>query len=354
MRSLGYRCSEEPYLRFDRFVERRSVGDEPLDVVISAYVKDASSPALQMERLKVCRVFTRELQRFDPNVPDPPEYDPLVKRAMVRSRCRPHIYSAVEIATLLRTARTWPSPHSPLRPMTLHTMLVLAYCAGLRMGELARLQLGDVHLAQGTLEIRQTKFFKSRRLPLRPTVIAVLGTYLEARRRAGGSTDAASSLFGYAFVTAEQLLRRIILAAGLKPERGRGGARVHDLRHTFVVHRMLEWYRHGINPQSRLPYLATYLGHRDIHSTLVYLTITRDLLGLACERFRGLGADLLSRPSGVSHALNNTVAAAPAAGVLPSVVGRPARRFRPHRARLSRQLAAVPTLRRGQTGAGRR
>src|SRR3989475_10559579 len=70
----------------------------------------------------------------------------------------------------------------------------------------------------------------------------------------------------------------------------RTGPRFHDLRHTFVVHRMLAWYRAGINPQERLPYLATYLGHKDVYSTLVYLTITQDLLQEAHARFHAVGA----------------------------------------------------------------
>ena len=74
---------------------------------------------------------------------------------------------------------------------------------------------------------------------------------------------------------------------------GRGGPRIHDLRHAFVVHRMTAWYRQGINPQNRLPYLAAYLGHRDIHSTLVYLTITQELLQHANNRFRAVEADVL-------------------------------------------------------------
>jgi integrase len=352
MRTLGYRCSDGRFLRFDRFVHQHTT-DEPLGAVISAYVRDARSPSMQVERLKLGRVLTQALQRHDPTVPDPPVYDRLVKRAMLRARCTPHIYAPEEIVRLLRIARTLPSPHAPLRPVTVFTMLVLAYCAGLRMGEITRLEVRDVSLERGTLEIRDTKYFKSRRLPLRPTVVAALAAFLEARRRCGRSTGRGASLFGYAYLSAEALLRRIIHAAGLKPEHGRGGARVHDLRHTFVVHRMLEWYRRGINPQSRLPYLATYLGHRDIHSTLVYLTITQELLGLAGERFRVLGADLLSGNAGACHAFD-AVLATPAASVLPSVAGGPAWRFRSHRARLPRQLAAIPTVRRGKTAAGRR
>jgi integrase len=207
------------------------------------------------------------------------------------------------------------------------------------MGEMVRLQLRDLRLEEGSVEIRETKFFKSRRLPVKPSVVAALTSYLAQRARSGLTTDPDAPLFchekgGYAYVTAEHHLRRVVRAAGLKPEPGRRGPRIHDLRHTFVVHRMIAWYRQGINPQARLPYLSTYLGHRDIHSTLVYLTITQELLGLANERFRTLGASLLAAPQGESH-VRVSVASAPAAGVLPQLAGPTTRRFRPYRSRLS-------------------
>jgi integrase/recombinase XerD len=82
------------------------------------------------------------------------------------------------------------------------------------------------------------------------------------------------------------------------PTRGTVGPRIHDLRHTMVAHRMRDWYESGINPQSRLPYLATYLGHRDIRSTLVYLNITPELLQKASERFRKNGAAALRATEG--------------------------------------------------------
>ena len=88
-------------------------------------------------------------------------------------------------------------------------------------------------------------------------------------------------------------MRNVIRLAGFKPQPGRIGPRVHDLRHSFVVNRMLAWYHEGINPQSRLPYLATYLGHKDINSTLVYLTITQELLQEACNRFHTFAAEAL-------------------------------------------------------------
>ena len=73
---------------------------------------------------------------------------------------------------------------------------------------------------------------------------------------------------------------------------------MHDLRHSMIVNRILQWYRSGINPQDRLPFLATYLGHRDINSTLVYITVTQDLLQEASERFRVVDARCLDPVEG--------------------------------------------------------
>ena len=227
-----------------------------------------------------------------------PARDRMLVQEAVRKRCRPYIYTPEEVRRLLETARRYPSPKAPLRPLTLYTMLLLGYCAGLRIGEIVGLELKDVDLDDATIEIRDTKFFKSRRLPLSSSALTALREYLEARRKAGVSADPDAPLFchekgGYSYVAAEGLLRRVIHNAGLRPKIGRGGPRIHDLRHTFVVHRMTTWYREGINPQSRLPHLAAYLGHRDIHSTLIYLTITQELLQHANERFRRTQTDVL-------------------------------------------------------------
>jgi len=91
----------------------------------------------------------------------------------------------------------------------------------------------------------------------------------------------------------------ILRRAGIKPPKGKSGPRIHDLRHSFVVNRILEWYRAGINPQDKLPFLATYLGHRDIHSTLVYITVTQELLQQANERFRTFASHCLHASEGV-------------------------------------------------------
>ena len=218
---------------------------------------------------------------------------------------RPYIYSPEEIRRLLDIARTYPSPRAPLRPISLYTMLVLAYCAGLRVGEIARLNLGDVDLQSGTITIRETKFFKSRILPLSGSALSALREYLEARRDTKAPQSPESGLFwhdqGNGRYTSHAIsgaLVDILRLAGIKPPKGKIGPRVHDFRHSFVVNRILEWYRAGIIPQDRLPFLATYLGHRDIHSTLVYITVTQDLLQQAGERFRAFGAHCLHATEG--------------------------------------------------------
>ena len=138
-------------------------------------------------------------------------------------------------------------------------MLLLAYCAGLRRSEVARLDLGDVDLQCGTITIRETKFFKTRILPLSDTVMVELRAYMDARRRAGASQDPQSGLFWhdqgngrYTSAAIAWLLVDILRRAELKPQRGRTGPRLHDLRHSMVVNRILQWYRSGINPQDRL------------------------------------------------------------------------------------------------------
>jgi site-specific recombinase XerD len=152
----------------------------------------------------------------------------------------------------------------------------------------------------------ETKFYKSRILPVAGSVVDALREYSEARRQAGAPQDRESAFLWhdqggtrYSTQGLSLPLVDILRRAGLKPPQGKTGPRIHDLRHSMVVNRILAWYRAGINPQERLPFLATYLGHRDIHSTLVYITVTQELLQEAGERFRIFGARCLQSPEGV-------------------------------------------------------
>jgi integrase/recombinase XerD len=302
MQAMGYRyhLEEKRLLRLDRFLQGRpDLSGQPLPVLIQEWANTGSTPQHALVCHLTGRVLFRALSRDDPSVGKIPWDKRILQQAQQRYR-QPYIFSKAEFLCLLKTALRFPSPRSPLQPQTLYMMLVLSYCAGLRISEILRLNVGDFDEENRTIEIRATKFFKSRRLPLSDSVATALQSYLGARKQAGAPTNPDAALFWHPHVAgryspamAESLLVGVLRGAGLKPATGRRGPRIHDLRHGFVANRMLAWYREGINPQSRLPYLATYLGHKDIHSTLVYLTITQELLQQASERFRVHGAPVL-------------------------------------------------------------
>jgi integrase len=303
MQAMGYRYNTpaDRLLRLDRFLQGRpDLVGHPLTAVIQAWTNTRSTPQHALDCHQTGRLLSRVLSRSDPTVQKIPS-DKRIWQVAKQQYRRPYLFTQHEVFRLLETALSLPSPQSPLRPKTLHMMLVLAYCAGLRIGEIVRLNLGDFDMDDRAIEIRATKFFKSRHLPLSDSVVAALQSYLCARKEAGASIAPDAALFWhqqaggrYSRDRAGKLLVRVLRRAKLKPAPGRTGPRVHDLRHAFVASRMLTWYREGINPQSRLPYVATYLGHKDIHSTLVYLTVTQDLLQQASERFRVRGAQLLA------------------------------------------------------------
>ena len=303
MRGRGYRYATQAacFLRFDRFLQAHpELACEPVAVMLEhwAAAKRTGNHAAECEKLK--RTLATALRHLDPSIPvRRPDTRP--QKEVARQYRKPHIYSPADVRRMLDIARSYPSPRAPLRPLSLHTMLLLAYCAGLRRSEVAHLDLGDVDLRCGTITIRETKFFKTKILPLSGTVMVELRAYMDARRRAGAPQDPRSGLFWhdqgngrYTSAAIAWLLVNVLRRAELKPLCGRTGPRLHDLRHSMVVNRILEWYRSGINPQDRLPFLATYLGHRDINSTLVYITVTQDLLQQASERFRVVGAPCLN------------------------------------------------------------
>ncbi len=309
MRTMGYRYNvhERDMLRLDRFLqERRDLAGQPLPRIIQEWMQAKPSPEHALRCMRVARALSKALSRIDPNHKGV-AWDRWIARRAKQLHRRPYILNESDIRRILQAALNFPSPRSPLRPQTAYTMLVLAYCSGFRLGEIVRLNVGDVDLESRTIEIRETKFFKTRRLPLSNSAAEALSTYMTVRREAGAPVDPAAGLFWhwhnrgagrYSYVTAEIMLVRVLRHAGIKPKKGKAGPRIHDLRHAFVVHRMLAWYRQGLNPQPYLPYLATYMGHRDINSTLVYLTITQELLQHAGEKYRQLGAVALGSPAG--------------------------------------------------------
>jgi integrase/recombinase XerD len=295
MRSLGYRYdhTEGMLRRFDRFLQGRpDLIGKPLPQLIDAW-RQADTRLHRAHEAQQCgRILSKAQARLDPTAAIMPT-DPQLWRQRLASHRRPHIYTEQEVAKLLDIARHLPSRFSPLRTLSTYTMLLLTYCAGLRIRQVVNLNLGDVDLKDGTIEIRNSKFFKSRRLPLPQRVVGALGTYMEERRKAGAPTHPEEGLFWhtqrckrYSKKSAQELLVEVLRRSGIKHTRGRTGPRVHDLRHAMVCNRMLSWYRQGINPQAQLAHLSTFMGHTDIRYTLTYLNVTPELAQIASERFR--------------------------------------------------------------------
>ena len=303
MRSRGYQYETQAHwlLRFDRFLQANpELAGASLETMLARWATAKPTRNHAAECQKLGRILTKARYRLDPSIP-PKRFNARPEREVAREHRRPHIFSPADVRRLLDVARSYPSPDAPLRPMVLYTMVVLAYCAGLRRSELAGLDLGDVDLQSDTITVRETKFYKTRILPLTGSVMAELRAYIDARRRASAPQDPRSGLFWhehfndrYTPVTVSTMITNVMRRAGFKAPTGRTGPRVHDLRHSMVVNRILQWYRSGVNPQDKLRFLSTYMGHRDINSTLVYITVTQDLLQEASERFRAVGARCLT------------------------------------------------------------
>ncbi len=298
MQALGYRYDPQRFAAFDRFLQGRpGAASEDFAALVREYAAQALSPAERVKRLSVGRVVAKVLERSGVAVARIQRPRVLVQEAN-RTRRRPHIYTPQEVQHCLETARALERARAPLRPHTLHMMLALAYCAGLRFGELLRLQLGDLSLETGELEIRESKFFKTRRIPLNRTVIDELRCYLLRRRELAAPQAAASPLFwnevsggGYSRTCAWRWLRVVLdRRAGVE---GHGGCRVHELRHSFATQRLTDWYVQGVDVQAKLPLLAAYMGHKNIRSTLLYLTMTPQLLEQASRRFHPLAVRAL-------------------------------------------------------------
>ena len=182
------------------------------------------------------------------------------------------------------------NPNAPLRGATYRTIFALLYGLGLRVGEVSRLYGEDIDWQRDLLVIRETKFYKSRLVPFGPCIGALLRDYFQARHH-GLSIAADTPVFTFAInrsinpMTISLVFHAIVPRLGLKVPRGVSSPRLHDLRHSFAVGTLLRWYRAGIDPQSRLLQLSTFLGHVGPETTPIYLTITDQLLQEANRRF---------------------------------------------------------------------
>jgi len=204
----------------------------------------------------------------------------------------PYIYSNAELKRLFDTGLTYQVNRSHIAPFMVRTILIITYGLGLRIHETLSITLNDIDMDNQVITIQQSKFYKSRLLPFNQQVKKIIKTYLQWRikRKQPQSPDA------YLFIskndqllnlcTIEGIFERIREKAGIKrTDKARYQPRLHDLRHTFAVNRLVGWYQENKDVQQLLPVLSAYLGHKYLAHTSVYLTMTDNLLQEAKMRF---------------------------------------------------------------------
>lgn len=204
----------------------------------------------------------------------------------------PYIYSREELRRLLEVAENDRHSQRRVEPHTLRTVFLLLYAAGLRVSEALNLNYGDVDLGSSLMTIRNTKFFKSRLVPLGPQLTRTMTCFSGWRQTHYPTDDPHDPFFvgrdgaRLAHRSLSVAFRHTCLRAGIRRSvTARFQPRLHDLRHTFAVHRLIEWYQQGADVQKLLPQLSVYLGHCCLSSTQAYLNMTPELLRQASDRF---------------------------------------------------------------------
>ena len=233
-------------------------------------------------RLSAVRGFATYLHALDPmhEVPAP---DLLPQRPR---RASPYLYSDAEIAALIAAANTL---STPLRRTTFATLIGLLAVTGIRVGEAIALDRGDVDLAARRLTVRFGKFGKTRELALHPSTVDALRRYQRLRDRLAPRTGTSAFFVSLAgnrllYCNVHHAFHRLVRLAGLTPRSASCRPRIHDLRHSFAVHTMLDAYASGEDGQARLTLLATWLGHVHPASTYWYLSASPELMAVAGKR----------------------------------------------------------------------
>ena len=282
-----YRDQAKLLCYFDRFLVNENI-KQPLITrqITDRYQQSLAhlSPRYRFNRFCVVKQLCEYIAQYDPlcYVPEPMRVIPAYE-----THC-PYIFTEAEIQALLSAASTL-QPHGSLRQQTYWMLLGLLYTTGIRIGEALALDLKDFQNEQIMLCIVAGKFRKDRWIPLHPSTCQALEHYIQRRLQAGPRSpdsplflDLASCRLHYGAVY--QTFRQLLAQCGI-PHSRRTGPRIHDLRHTFAVHRLQGWYSDGQDINARLPWLATYMGHVNVASTQVYLQATATLIEQVDQRF---------------------------------------------------------------------
>jgi len=283
-RALGFKLSNESYYlpNFVKFLADHGSSVITKDLALAWAQQSADrSPNTWSKRLTSIRGFANYVRILDSRTALLPRY--LV--AWRKQRPQPHIYSGQEIFALMRVSRQL---SLPLLRATYFTLIGLLAATGMRLGEALALEDRDVDWSRSVLLVRRTKFQKTRLIPVHASTLMALRRYRASRNRAFPRCRDATlfvSSVGKRLhrSVVEETFVRLLRLAGI----GRGltrRPRLHDLRHTFAVMTLRDWYRAGVDVEHRLPALSTYLGHVNPSTTYWYLTAIPELLVLAGKR----------------------------------------------------------------------
>ena len=293
-RAGGFALSieEQQLLRFARFVETSGYRG-PLTVQLAGRWALASKGHRRLtaaRRIEVLRGFARYCQTFDSAT----EIPPLALFGPGHRRLTPHVFTERELCLLVRAAASL-GPLGGLRGPTCATIFGLIASTGLRISEATGLKQTDVDLDQGLLRVENTKFGKSRLVPLHPTAVQALQRYVRRRER-----DPASRSMEAFFVfdrgkpattpNVEYAFKRLRQQLGWRSRGGLRYPRIHDIRHTVATRRLERWYRAGVDIDQNILALSTYLGHAKVTDTYWYVTATPELMALAARRAELAGA----------------------------------------------------------------
>jgi integrase len=283
-RSLGYKLDrpEKLLAQFITYLEDAGAATVTTDHALAWATLPGGDPSWHAYRLAVARGFATYLHTIDPAAEVPPAG--LIPGR--RHRATPYLYSGAEIAALITAAA---SLRFPLRAATYQTLIGLLAVTGMRVGEAIRLDRDDLDLASGVITVRQSKFGKTRLVPLHPTAVTALRSYLRQRdqmhrRPATPAVFISPAGTRLIYCNVHATWRLLTARAGLAPRSATCRPRIHDLRHSFAVASLLDAYAAGQDGQATLGLLATYLGHADPRHTYWYLSAAPELLALAGQR----------------------------------------------------------------------